>query len=44
MNEQELFAQNDVFNEETNSLVRRIEGDILIIFYYLGAHYKKLQN
>ncbi len=31
MNEQELFAENDVYNEETNSLVRRIEGDIAYI-------------
>ena len=31
MNQQELFAENDVYNEETNSLVRRIEGDIAYI-------------
>lgn len=31
MNEQELFAENEVYNEETNSLVRRIEGDIAYI-------------
>jgi len=31
MNEQELFSQNDVYNEETNSLVRKIEGDIAYI-------------
>ncbi|HEY9059183.1 MAG TPA: DNA adenine methylase [Pseudobacteroides sp.] len=31
INQQELFAQNDVYNEETNSLARRIEGDIAYI-------------
>ncbi len=31
MNEQKLFDQNDVYNEETNNLVRRIEGDIAYI-------------
>lgn len=31
MNQQELFAENEVYNEETNRLVRRIEGDIAYI-------------
>ncbi len=31
MNEQELFTENYVYNEDTNSLVRRIEGDIAYI-------------
>lgn len=31
INEEELFDVNDIYNENTNSLVRRIEGDIAYI-------------